>query len=77
MTNPYTCRLLIRIDRWAYLLKGENVAWMEGRLCFLYLHFDDGTFHGAECPTHFPGWMFIRAAQIQNRWMWTRRILSA
>ena len=65
MHNPYTCRLLIRIDKVLYHRK--NPYWSnQGKLCI----------RNAEVDTHFPGWMFRLAAGVQNHWFWTRKILS-
>lgn len=72
--NPYTCRLLLRIDELIYRLKGKRVAWSGangGRLCEVM---PKG--HGVELRSHFPGWMFVKAADAQNRWLWTRKVLS-
>lgn len=70
--NPYTCRLLIRIDWFLYLMKGKTVFWDDGVLCE---RMPPG--HGVELSTHFPGKWFVVAAYLQNRYPWTRRILSA
>lgn len=66
-TNPYTCRLLIRLDKVAYTLLGKKPYWSTcGQLCI----------GGGQAKTHFPGWLFRLATRIQNRWLWTRRLLS-
>lgn len=66
--NPYTCKLLRRVDYLIYWLKGKQPYWSEsGRLCQ----------KNWELSTHFPGWMYSKAADIQNRWYWTRLILGA
>lgn len=71
--NPYTCRLLRRIDKVIWALRGKPVYWSScGHLCERH-----PAGHGSELPTHFPGWMFVAAANIQNRHPWTRRVLSA
>jgi len=65
--NPYTCRLLIRLDERIYALKGVVTYWSEsGYLCI----------GNAEARTHFPGILFIWAAKLQNRFIWTRKVLS-
>lgn len=74
--NPYVCRLLIRIDRIIYALKGRHTVWLGGRLCFLYGPDPKYGYHGVQCSTHFPGWMFHWACNIQNRFIWTRKILN-
>lgn len=70
--NPYTCRLLIRLDGVLYRLKGHRLEWRGGHLCQVY-----GSGSAVAISTHFPDWMFILACRIQNRWLWTRRVLSA
>lgn len=71
--NPYTCRLFIRIDAVIYRLKGKPIYWSrDGALCE---RMPPG--HGVELRSHFPGWMFIAACRVQNRWYWTRKVLSA
>lgn len=71
--NPYTCRLLIRADALLYKLRGRRVYWAsDGRLCE---RMPAG--HGVELRTHFrwaPLW--TTAARVQNRWPWTRLVLS-
>lgn len=70
--NPYTCRLLIRIDSVIYRLRGREVFWAkDGVLCE---RMPKG--HGVELRSHFPASWFIWAAAMQNRHLWTRRILS-
>lgn len=69
--NPYTCRLLIRIDALIYWLRGRKICWLGGTLCE---RMPAG--HGDELRTHFPGSWFRWAARVQNRWPWTRRVLS-
>lgn len=72
MPNPYTCRLLIRIDAVLWRLRGRRVYWAtDGKLCE---RMPKG--HGVELRSHFPAQAFIAAADIQNRHRWTRRILS-
>jgi hypothetical protein len=70
--EPYTCRLLIRLDRAIFRITCRRRTYWDrdGKLCFDY-----GT-HGVEARTHFPDWMFRTAAKIQNRYPWTRRVLS-
>lgn len=71
--NPYTCRLLIRADWLIYRLRGVRaIWWRDGSLC---VRMPAG--HGVELQTHFPGWMFHAACYLQNRWPWTRKVLSA
>jgi hypothetical protein len=69
--NPYTCRLLIRIDGLRLKLLGRELEWRGGYLCQ-----KNGVSWG-EIRTVFPDWMFIAAVNIQNRWVWTRKVLSA
>ena len=71
MRNPYTCRLLRRLDAWIYAAMGKTVKWSDGALCFV-------GHNGVrwQAPSLFPGWMYRAAAAIQNRWWWTRNILS-
>ena len=74
MRNPYTCRLLIRLDRIIHWFTSRRRTYWSsttGHLCFDY-----GTY-GVEARTHFPGWLFMWACKIQNRYPWTRRVLSA
>jgi hypothetical protein len=71
--NPYTCRLLRRVDKIIWKLRGKRVYWSsDGHLCERY-----PAGHGGELDTHFPGWMYVAAAKVQNRWFWTRKVLSA
>lgn len=69
--NPYTCRLLMRIDGLLYRLRGNKVEWRGGHVCIAY---PSGS--AVAVSTHFPDWMFRAAAFLQNRWPWTRRVLS-
>lgn len=71
--NPYTCRLLIRIDRLIYLLRGQWTFW-DKKSGHLVKRWPSGS--KSEVRTHFPGWMFWKAAEVQNRWPWTRKVLS-
>ena len=65
---PYSCNLLRRVDYALYALRGRKPHWSdEGRL--LSSNF--------ELPTLLPDWMHTSAAHAQNRWPWTRLILSA
>ena len=65
---PYSCNLLRRFDFMLYALRGRKPKWSdEGRLL-------SGNF---ELPTLFPNWIYVKAASAQNRWPWTRLILSA
>jgi len=68
---PYTCKLLIRLDQAVYFLKNKKTQWENGKL---YRVSDKGVLWQA--PTHFPGFLFVWAAGIQNRFMWTRKFLS-
>ncbi len=71
--NPYTCRLLRRVDAIIYRLKGKKVRWAgpsSGHLCEDY-----GT-HGVELRTHFPIKLYVVACDLQNKYVWTRKILS-
>lgn len=73
--NPYTCRLLRRIDAALWTLRGKRCSFSSstGHLC----HRPRGlSFGGWELTTHFPGWLYRMTAKIQNRWIWTRRVLS-
>ena len=72
--EPYTCRLLIRIDKIIYRIRGVKCFWgHDGKLV------TRGSNPNAiyQVNTHFPGWMFAIACKIQNKWFWTRKILSA
>lgn len=69
--NPYTCRLLIRLDGLLYRLRGQRLAWRGGHLCRVY---PSGS--AVAISTHFPAWMFRLACVVQNRWPRTRRLLS-
>ena len=71
-TNPYTCRLLIRVDALLYRLRGRRVQWRGGTLCELM-----PAGHGVELRSHFPNAWFLKAAELQNTHPWTRRVLSA
>lgn len=70
--NPYTCRLLIRIDAAIWTLRGRRTEWRAGTLCERM-----PLGHGVELRTHFPGKLFALAADLQNRHFWTRKVLSA
>lgn len=68
----YTCTLLLRIDALLYELRGKPMYWSsDGALCE---RMPKG--HGVEARSHFPGWMFRAACYVQNRWLWTRRLLD-
>ena len=69
--NPYTCRLLVRIDALLYRLRGRRVCWLGGRLCERML-----AGHGVELRSHFPNSWYIAAAKLQNALPWTRWVLS-
>ena len=69
--NPYVARTLIRIDALIHRLRGRRVRWYDSVLCE---QMPKG--HGVELATHFPGWVHVAAARAQNRWVWTRRLLS-
>lgn len=64
--NPYTCSLLRRFDWLIHKLLLRQPYWSKGRLCIKH----------CEAKTFFPGWMYGLAADIQNRWYWTRLILQ-
>lgn len=70
--NPYTCRLLRRIDYFIYLFIMKKPFWStdSGHLCI------KPKLAAFEAPTFFPGWMYRKAAEIQNKYFWTRKILS-
>lgn len=68
--NRYVARTLIRIDAVIWRLRGKNVAWYGGVLCENF-----GT-HGVELRSHFPGDVHRIAAKIQNKYLWTRKVLS-
>lgn len=71
-TNPYTCRLLRRLDAVIWRFRGRNVYWAtDGHLCE---RMPKG--HGVELGSHFPDNWYIAAANMQNKHLWTRRILS-
>lgn len=69
--NPYVARSLIRLDAIVHRARGRRVWWSNGRL---YEKMPAG--HGVELRTHFPGWVHVLAAKIQNRWPRTRALLS-
>mgnify|MGYP001573492162 CR=1 FL=1 len=69
--NPYTCRLLRRLDWLLYRVTFRVVVWSGGYLCRLSRA---GVLW--EARSFFPGWMYSLAAWVQNRWFWTRKILS-
>jgi hypothetical protein len=71
LPNPYVARTLLRIDALIYRLEGRRLTWRGGMLCE---QMPAG--HGVELRTHFPDWAFHYAAKLQNRWFWTRRLLS-
>jgi hypothetical protein len=71
MVNPYTCRLLKRVDALLYRLRGRRVCWLDGTLCERM-----SAGHGVELRSHFPDGWFRWAADVQNRRPWTRRMLS-
>jgi len=65
--NYYTCRLFRRIDQMIFLLKGKNAHWSSGgHLCI----------GNVETSTHFPGWAYVWAAEMQNKHLWTRLVLN-
>lgn len=83
--NPYTCRLLLRIDQILYRIRGRYFTYWSGpdndrpgprnqggHLCERSVHYEGGW----EVLSHFPGWMFVLACWLQNRYMWTRKLLS-
>lgn len=70
--NPYTCRLLKRIDAEIARARGKTVGWSkDGTLCEIM---PKG--HGVELRSIFPGRLYSIAADVQNRWRWTRKVLS-
>jgi hypothetical protein len=72
MNNPYTCRLLRRIDRVIYFLVGKKVYWSNsGHLCQRYLKG-----HSGEVKSFFPDWFYIWACRVQNKYPLTRKVLS-
>lgn len=71
MVNPYVARLFLRIDALIWRLRGKRICWLGGTLCE---RMPAG--HGVELRSHFPAAWFSWAARVQNRWLWTRRILS-
>jgi hypothetical protein len=72
--NPYVARTLFRIDRIIWRLRGRETYW-HNHLCFAIRR--DGKFsHGVAVRSHFPGWVHVLASRIQNRWLWTRKVLS-
>jgi len=72
--NPYTARTLIRIDALIWRVRGKRVEWGGPNSGRLFERFASGS--GVELRSHFPSWMFVAACNVQNRWLWTRRILS-
>jgi hypothetical protein len=72
--NPYICRTLIRIDEIIWRLRGKRVHWGGPNSGRLYETMGAG--HGVELRSHFPGGWFIAAANLQNRQLWTRKVLS-
>lgn len=69
--NPYVCRLLVRVDALLYRLRGRKVCWIDGTLCE---RMPAG--HGVELRSHFPDSWLLAACRVQNRWRWTRKVLS-
>jgi len=70
--NPYTCRLLRRLDWLWYRVTLRPVYWSaNGRLCLRC-----ALVHGVEARTLFPGWLYHLAARVQTRWPRTRAVLS-
>jgi hypothetical protein len=70
--NYYTCSTLFCIDRWIYKLKGKDTFWTKDGA--LVEQHKSGSL--SEVRTHFPDWMFLVACRIQNKWPWTRNLLS-
>lgn len=68
MGNPYTCRLLRRIDFCIYFIQGKKPYFSKesGRLL-------SGRW---ELPTCFPDSAYWWAVNMQYKYPWTRRILS-
>lgn len=71
--NPYTCLLFRHIDYFLWWLRGQKVFWAKnsGHLCKRY-----SKGHGGELKTHFPASWYRWACHIQNKYLWTRKILS-
>lgn len=69
--NPYIARTFIRIDALIWRLRGKKTCWLGGSLCE---RMPKG--HGVELRSHFPASWHVWAANTQNRYLWTRRILS-
>ena len=69
--NPYVCRTLIRLDRAIYFVRGIRTEWSTGMLVRRY---PSGSL--VEARTHFPAWLHVAAARLQNRFPWTRHALS-
>jgi len=67
MHNPYTCRLFRRIEYAVLFVTMRHPYWSRaGHLCV----------GNSEFSTVFPSWLYRLACKIQNKWFWTRRILS-
>jgi hypothetical protein len=67
LPNPYTCRLLRRIEFAALWLARRQPYWSKaGHLCV----------GNAEFRTVFPGWLYRLAADVQNRCPSLRFLLS-
>jgi hypothetical protein len=73
--NPYTCRLLRRLDLVIYRLRGIDAEFSKTTGHLVYC--PPELRHSWELTSHFPDWMFRLATKIQNRWLWTRKVLSA
>jgi hypothetical protein len=70
--NRYTCSTLICADQFIYKLRGKDVFWTDDG-CLVERN-KNGVL--GECRTHFPDSLFILACRIQNKWPWTRKLLS-
>jgi len=68
MHNPYTCRLLRRIDYVVYFLMNKKPYWHKtsGHLCV----------KNSEAKTFFAGCFYRFSAKIANKYLWTRKILG-
>jgi hypothetical protein len=64
--HPYTCYLFRRLDWLILWLTGQQPRWSKGRLCVKHW----------EANTHFPGWAYRWACDMQNKHYWTRLILD-
>lgn len=70
--NPYVSKNIIRIDKLIYRLKGVDAQWSKSG--HLVKYHPKG--HASELRTHFPDWVFMWAAKIQNKYPITRLIFN-